>query len=128
MSVKLREYFANKIENDEKNTNNEMRRKYFVYQGPSFLTKDLNKVNHRKNERIANKVNDALIDLKNDINKKTFPENENPNKVIDIAEESFDFSYHQKGKKLEVLTPKQIIQRLVNILNEIRQIIYYLHR
>ena len=128
MSVKLREYFANKIENDEKNTNNEMCRKYFGYQGPSFLTKDLNKVNHRKNERIANKVNDALIDLKNDINKKTFPENENPDKVIDIAEESFDFSYHQKGKKLEVLTPKQIIQRLASILNEIRQIIYYLHR
>ena len=56
MSVKLREYFANKIENDEKNTNNEMYRKYFGYQGPSFLTKDLNKVNHKKNERIANKV------------------------------------------------------------------------
>ena len=92
------------------------------------MTKDLNKVNHRKNERIANKVNDALIDLKNDINKKTFPENENPDKVIDIAEESFDFSYHQKGKKLDVLTPKQIIQRLASILNEIRQIIYYLHR
>ena len=41
-----------------------------------------------KSEQIVNQVNDALIDLRNDFNKKEVPENENPDKVIDIVEKT----------------------------------------
>ena len=73
------------------------------------------------------------------------PGNENPDKVIEIAEEILNFNEQQKGKGrpldlaacLRILTPKQMVQRLPiaiaqvqasdtseNLLNGICQIIY----
>ena len=91
------------------------------------------------------------------INIKKILENCNPNKIVDIAEKTLDFNKQQKGKGLpsnlarvahvsdrkhiKILTPKQMLQRLPialeqvkagnaseNLLNEIKQIIYSLHR
>ena len=68
-------------------------------------------------------------------------ENENPKKVADIVEKVLDFNKQQKVKGIRILTPKQMLQRLPialtqvkasntseNLLNEIRQIIYFLYR
>ena len=79
-----------------------------------------------------------MIDLRNDINSKEIPENENPKKVVDIVEKSLYFNKQQKGKGLKILTPKQILQRLTIalaqvkagntyeiLLNETREIINY---
>ena len=44
-------------------------------------------------------VNNSLIDLVNAINRKEIPENENPDKVIDIVEEVLNFSKQQKRKE-----------------------------
>ena len=65
-------------------------------------------------------------------------ENENPKKVADIVEKVLDFNKQQKVKGIRILTPKQMLQRLPialtqvkasntseNLLNEIRQIIYF---
>ena len=46
--------------------------------------------------RLANNVNDGLIDLRNAIIKNEIPENKNPNKTIDIFEKIFDFHKQQK--------------------------------
>ena len=51
------------------------------YHTPSFLLMGLYKVNKDKNEKIANQINDSLIELRNPIARKEIPENENPNKV-----------------------------------------------
>ena len=82
-----------------------------------------------------------MIDLRNDINSKEIPENENPKKVADIVEKSLYFNKQQKGKGLKILTPKQMLQRLPIALahvkagntyevslNETREIIYYLYQ
>ena len=82
-----------------------------------------------------------MIDLRNDINIKEIPESENPKKVVDIVEKILDFNKQKKGKGIKILTLKQMLQRLPialaqvkagktseNLLNEIRQIIYSLHR
>ena len=66
--------------------------------------------------------------------KKTIPENESPDKLINIAEKILEFKKQQKGLGLKILTPKQMLQRLVialargkagntyeNLLNKIRQ-------
>ena len=45
-------------------------------------------------------VNNSLIDLVNAINRKEIPENENPDKVIDIVEEVLNFSKQQKRKNV----------------------------
>ena len=82
-----------------------------------------------------------MIDLRNSINSKETSENENPKKVVNIAENILDFNKQQKGKGTKILTPTQASQRLLitfaqvkashrpeNLLNEIRQIIYTLYQ
>ena len=79
--------------------------------------------------------------LRNAIIRKEIPENENPNKIVNIVKKILDFNKQQKGKGIKILTPKQMLQRLPialaqvksgnaseNLLNEIRQIIYSLYR
>ena len=79
-----------------------------------------------------------MINLTSATIKNEIPENENPNKKIDIVEKIHDFNNQQQGKGLKILTPRQILQRLPialaqvkagntseNVLNEIRQIIYF---
>ena len=77
--------------------------------------------------------------------KKEIPNNENPEKVINIVEEIFNFDKQQKGKRLplnferanlKILNPKQILQRLPISLAQVQasntsetlQIIYSLYR
>ena len=77
--------------------------------------------------------------------KKEIPNNENPEKVINIVEEIFNFDKQQKGKglplnferaNLKILNPKQILQRLPISLAQVQasntsetlQIIYSLYR
>ena len=81
-----------------------------------------------------------MIELRNSINSKEIPENENPKKLVNIIEKIIDFNKKQKDKGLKISTPKQMLQRLPialaqikagniseNILNEIRNIIYSLY-
>ena len=84
----------NKIENDDKNINNEIFSEYFKYQISWFLTEDLSKANQAENEKIVNQVNDPLIDLRIAVVNK----NENPDKVINIFEKIFNFNKPQKGE------------------------------
>ena len=67
------------------------------------MVKDLRRVNQAKNELIVNQVNDALIDLRNTINKKIVPENEYPDKVIDVAKKILDFHKQRKGEGHKIL-------------------------
>ena len=90
-----------------------------------------------------------MIELRNSINSKYIPENENPKKVVNIVEKIPDFNKQQKGQgrpldlatHIKIFTPKQMLQWLPialaqvkagstskNLLNEIRQTIYSLYR
>ena len=61
-----------------------------------------------------------MIDLRNGVNRKEVPHNENPNKIIDIVEKILHFNKQQKHKGhpsdlaryLKILPPKQMLQRL----------------
>ena len=104
-----------------------------------FLSKDLIRTKQTKNDKLVNNINDGWINLRNNIIRKENPENENPNKIADIAEKILEFNKQQKGKGIKTLTPKQMLQRLLialpqvktghrfqNLLNEIRQTIFFL--
>ena len=81
-----------------------------------------------KNYEIVSHVNNVLIDLINEINRKKITENKHPNKANNIAEEVLHHSKQQKGKgrlsdlagiakdfdrsRLKVLTPTQMFQGL----------------
>ena len=53
-----------------------------------------------------------MIDLRNTVFRKESPENENPNKIVNIAENIIDFNKLEKGKGIKILTPKQMLPRL----------------
>ena len=86
--MRLCKEFINEIETDEKCINKEIFWKYFKYQLPLFLLKDLFKV---KNYKLVNHIIDALIDLRNAIIIEAIPENENPNKIVDVIENILNF-------------------------------------
>ena len=106
-----------------------------------FFKKNLYEADHIKNDTIVKNLNESLIYLSKFINSKEIPENQNPEKVVNIAEKTLDFNKQQKSKRIKILTPKQMLQRLPrtlaqvkagntseNLLNEIRQIIYSLYQ
>ena len=61
---------------------------YFGYHIPLFSVKDLYKGNQNINEKIANQINDSLIELRNSVIRKKNPENKNRNKVINIVKKT----------------------------------------
>ena len=70
----------NKVTADKKDIHNEIFINYFNYQGTLFLVKDLISAKQDKNQKIVSNVNDGLIDLRNDIDRKEIPENQVPQK------------------------------------------------
>ena len=55
-----------------------MFRDYFLYQTLSYLTRVLYDSNEIENDEVIKNINNQLIELRNSINIKDFPENENP--------------------------------------------------
>ena len=69
---------------------------------------------------IVKYLNESLIELRNNINMKKIPENENPKKVVNTENENpkkqpimlkkiLNFNKQQKGKEIKILTPKKLI-------------------
>ena len=90
-----------------------------------------------------------MINLKNSVNSKKIPENENLKKVVKIVYKILDFNKQQKHKghhselanSIQILTTKQMLQRLPmtpaqvkagnaseNLLHKICQTIYSLYQ
>ena len=133
--------FINEIINIEKGISSEIFNECFQYRNPSCLIKDLIKSNQSKNKQIVKQTINSINELRNSIIKKEIPKNENPNKIINIVEKIPEFNNQQKGTRLKILTPKQMLQRLPiapaqvkagnnsgNLSNEIRQIVYSLYQ
>ena len=87
--------FGNKIAKDETNTG--IFNRYFKNQN-----KDLHKSDEDKNEKIVNHANNALIQLRNAVNRKQIPHNENSDKVIYIVDKVLNFNNQQKGKRFNI--------------------------
>ena len=137
----MEQEFINKIVTEEKAINNDIFLDYFKYQNPSLLVKELISTKQNKNEKIVNNIDNGLIDKRNDINRREIYESKNLKKVVDFVEKILEFNKQQKSKEIKILTPKQMLQRLPialaqvkagntfeNLLNEIKKIIYSLHR
>ena len=115
----------NEVKNEEKGINEQIFTEYFNCQSPSFLSKDLCEDNENKNN-IAKNLNESFIHLRNSVNSKKIPENQNPEKVLSIVEKILGFNKQQKGKGrpldldkcINILTAKQMLQRLPIALNE----------
>ena len=91
-SLKLCEEFLNEIKNEEKNVNEQIFRDNSLFQSRSYLTKVLYDSDEIKNDKIIKNINNGLIELRNSINSKEIPENENPKKVVNIVEKINNFN------------------------------------
>ena len=69
-----------------------------------------------------------LIKLMEDINIKEKPENENSKKVAKIVEKILNFNKQQKGRRLKILTSKQMLQRLQVALAQVKKLVIHLKR
>ena len=104
-----------------------------------YITND-----RRKNDDLANLITSGLNDFKNEIEKMSEEEKEigKPNQIVDIVKKFLAFNDRtQREQGLKILTPNQMLSRLPISLaqlkagnnsekrkNEIRQILYSLHR
>ena len=88
----------NEIIADKKDVNNEIFFNQFKYQNPLFLLKDSITGKQGKNEKIVININDELIALSNNTNRKEIPANENHKKVVDIVEKMLNFNKQKKVK------------------------------
>ena len=120
-------------------------KKYFYYDAPSFLVKELYKIkNKEKNNVFVNITDSGLKDLKEEIKvmSEKEKENEKPDEIVKIVEEILQFNkQNQEGKDIKILTPNQMLSRLPislaqlqagnnseKLKNEIRQLLYSLYR
>ena len=92
----------NEIIADKKGINVELFFNYFKYQNTLFLVKYLISAKQDMYEKLVNNINDVLIVLRNDINRKEIPENENLNKVVTIVGKILDFNKQQKIQRLPI--------------------------
>ena len=125
--------------------NEELLKKYFGFQDLISMQKELYKSkNAGKNNKLANMIKSGLKDLKKDIEQMGDDVNEieKPDEIVDIVEKILEYNrQNQEGQGLKILTPHQMLSRLPITLaqiksgnnleklkNEIRQLLYSLHR
>ena len=75
--LKLQQEFMNEIIADEKHINDQIFWNCFNYQNPLFLTDSFIRAKQTKNEKLVNKINDELIELRKAIIRKNVLEIEN---------------------------------------------------
>ena len=72
-----------------KNINEKIFKAYYFYHNLLFSAKELYNSSEMVNNEIVKHINDALIELKKDSNRKKNPKNENPNKILNIVKKSW---------------------------------------
>ena len=127
----------NEITDNEKYINDKIIWNYFKYQNPSLLAKDLIRATEAKNWKFVSYDNGRLVNLRNALNKKQIPENQNPKKQSILLITSSTLLNFNK-RQVDLL---QVLQRLPialtqvkasntskSLLNKIRKIVYSLYR
>ena len=132
------------INKKEAHINNELFKKHFKVQTPSFMYRVLYETNDKaKNSELVDIFNSGLKDLKKEIKNMSKEEGEieKPDEIVAVAEMILKFNkQNQEEKGLKILTPSQMISRLPITLaqlkagnnskklkNEIRQLLYSLY-
>ena len=123
-----------------------MFKKHFNFEVQSALVKQLYETkNKKKNFKFVNVIKRGLSDLKDETKEmsKEEIENEKMYRILKIDEEIIDFNQleQQKGEGLKIVTPDQMLSRLLislaqlkagnnseKLKNEIRQLLYSLYR
>ena len=122
--------------------NREIFERYFSFQRPSDMLKDLYRINDKyKSNDLLNLIKIGLSDLKNEIENMGEEEKEieKSNEIIDIVEKILEFNkQNQQGQGLKILTPDQMLSRLPitlaqlktgnnsqKLVNEITELLYF---
>ena len=97
--------------------NRELFKRCFNFQMPTAILKALYTFNDRKkNNELLNIIKSKLSDLKNKIERMSEIEIkiEKPYEIVDIVEKILEFNrQNQEGQGLKILTPNQMLSRLL---------------
>ena len=112
------------IVDEETDINEELFKKYFSFQRPNEMLVLLNKTNDtEKNNQLVSLINSGLKVLKEEIKEmpKAEIENEDPKSVVNIVEKILKFNKQnqQKGQGIKILTPNQMLNRLLIALAQL---------
>ena len=106
--------FFKYIENKSKGINYDLFKKYFDFETPIQLAKNLFEINDKKkNDDFVEETKNRWSKLKDEIEETSENEkkNEQPDKISKIVEEILKFNKQkQTGKALKILTPSQMLQ------------------
>ena len=99
------------------------------------MLKDLYKINDKEqNSKLVNVINSGLKDLKEEMKKMSekVKEIEDPELIVEIVEKILKFNeQNQQGEGTKILTPNQMLSRLIiiqkNLKIEIRELLYSLY-
>ena len=99
------------------------------------MLKDLYKINDKEQDsKLLNVINNGLKDLKEEIKKMSEKEKEieDPELIVEIVEKILKFNeQNQQGEGTKILTPNQMLSRLIiiqkNLKIEIRELLYSLY-
>ena len=133
------------VNKKERGITSEIFQRYFSYQSPSDMLKDLYRINDKyKNNDLVNVIKSGLSNLRNAIKyiSEEEKETEKPNEIIDTVEDILEFNkQNQQEQGLKILTPDQRLNRLPitlarlkagnnsqKLINEIRQLLPSLYR
>ena len=133
------------IENKSEGISYDLFKKYFDFETPTQLTKNLFEIKDKgKNNDFVEEIKNRWSKLKDEVEKMSEVEKEieKPDKILEIVEEILTFNEQQQSQKgLKNLTPNQMLSRLPITLaqlkagnnseklkNEIRQLLYSLYR
>ena len=104
------------ITKEETGINRQLFKRYFNFQMPTAMLKDLYIFNDRKkNNQLVNEIKSGLSDLKNEIERISEDEIKIkiPYGIVDIVEKILEFNrQNQEGQGLKILTPNQMFSRL----------------
>ena len=112
------------ITDEEKDINDEILKKYFKVKRPSDMLVFLKRTNDtvRKKELVS-LINSGLKDLKEETKKmsKVEIDIEKPDKIVNIVEKILKFNeQNQQGEGIKILTPNQMLNRLLIALAQLQ--------
>ena len=101
--------------------NDNLFRKYFRYQDPDNMPENFNSTrNIERNNIQLSSINNALTDFRYKI--ESMSENEiesdQANEKVNIVEKILEFNKEQRGQRLKILTPSQMLSRLPKFLTQ----------
>ena len=133
--------FKQQTDDQEKEIDKELFKKYFEYQSPSEMLDNLLSLDNLRRNEVSEKISNHFEYLFDKVKELPPDEGVKEKKILEIIQKILEFNRQQQGQGLKILRPTQMLSRLSislaqlkagnnskKLKNEIRQLLYSLYR